>query len=153
VKYDDAAWHYEGNFPAGVAPENGATHIGMFFGWAIQRDLVSDRHHADEDVAFDLERIRNRQLRPRDFVLNWTDGQLTDDDLNDEGNAFAAAYYQERYLADWAELFPDNYRVDDSWENFDRVLAILDWRFDSWREGGDRREVQERQEEQGSLER
>ena len=151
MKYDDASWHYEGNFPEGVPPENGATHIGMFLGWAIQRDLVGDLHRVDEDRAFDLERIKNRHLRPRDFLLNWTDGKLTDDDLNDEGNAFATAYYQKRYLADWAELFPDNYRVADSWENFDRVLAILDWRFDSWREGGERIAVLAGQE-QGSQE-
>jgi hypothetical protein len=151
VKYDDASWHYEGNFPAEVPPENGATHIGMFLGWAIQRDLVGGLHRADEDTAFDLERIKNRHLRPRDFLLNWTDGKLTDDDLNDEGNAFATSYYQERYLADWADLFPDNYRVDDSWENFDRVQAILDWRFDSWREGGEKIAVMAGQE-QGSQE-
>jgi hypothetical protein len=151
VKYDDASWHYEGNFPAEVPPENGATHIGMFLGWAIQRDLVGDLHRADEDTAFDLERIKNRHLRPRDFLLNWTDGKLSADDLNDEGNAFATSYYQERYLADWADLFPDNYRVDDSWENFDRVQAILDWRFDSWREGGEKTAVLAGQE-QGSQE-
>jgi hypothetical protein len=134
MKYDDASWHYGGTFPADLPLENGSTHIGMFLGWAILRDLVGEPHQRDEERAFDLNRIRNRQLRPRDFVLNWCDEKLTDEDLNDEGNVFAADYYQERYLTDWAELFPDNYRIDDSWDNFDRVLALLDRRFSAWQE-------------------
>jgi hypothetical protein len=141
MKYDDASWHSDGNFPEGVPAENSATHVGMFLGWAVLRDLVGDMHRTNEESAFDLERIRNRHFRPRDYVLNWCDGKLTEDDLNEEGNAFAAAYYQESYLADWAELFPDNYRVDDSWQNFDRVIAILDWRYDAWREGTEVREA------------
>ncbi len=141
MKYDDAAWHSDGNFPEGVPAENSATHVGMFLGWAVLRDLVGDTHRTNEESAFDLERIRNRHFRPRDYVLNWCDGKLTEDDLNEEGNAFASAYYQESYLADWAELFPDNYRVDDSWQNFDRVIAILDWRYDAWREGTEVREA------------
>jgi hypothetical protein len=134
MKYDDASWHYSGNFPKDLPLENGSTHIGMFLGWAILRDLVGEPHRRDDERVFDLNRIRNRQLRPRDFVLNWCDEKLTDEDLNDEGNAFAADYYQESYLTDWAELFPDNYRIDDSWANFDRVLALLDRRFDAWQE-------------------
>jgi hypothetical protein len=135
VKYDDASWHYGGNFPAGLPPEHGATHIGMFLGWAIQRDLVGELHRGEPDTAIDLDRVRHRQFHPRDFLLNWCDEKLTDDDLNDQGNAFAAAYYQDHYLDDWAELFPDNYRVDDSWETFDRIAAVLDRRFAAWRDG------------------
>jgi hypothetical protein len=141
MKYDDAAWHSDGNFPQGVPVENSATHLGMFLGWAVLRNMVGDLHRKNGESAFDLERIRNRHFYPRDYILNWCDGKLTEEDLNEEGNAFAAAYYQESFLADWAELFPDNYRVDDSWQNFDRVVAILDWRYDAWREGSEVREA------------
>ena len=153
MKYDDATWHCEGNFPAGLHPDHGATPIGMYLGWAILRDLVGDLHRLDEERAFDLDRVKNRHLRPRDFVLNWSDGMLTTEDLNPEGNAFAEAYYRDLYLADWDELFPDRYRIDDTWENFDRVVAILDWRFDSWREGILKQQVGEVLEELVARER
>ena len=29
AKYDDASWHYGGDFPDDLPEENGATHIGM----------------------------------------------------------------------------------------------------------------------------
>jgi len=156
VKYDDASWHFQGNqgiFPAGLHPDHGATPIGMFLGWAIVRDLVGDLHCLDEERAFDLDRVKNRHLRPRDFLLNWSDGMLTTEDLSPEGNAFAKAYYRDLYLADWDGLFPDRYRIDDTWENFDRVVAILDWRFDSWREGSLEQQVGEVLEELAARER
>jgi hypothetical protein len=134
VTYDDTLRHYGRNFPEGLPADHGATHIGMFLGWAILRDLIGDRHR-EEETAFDLERVRNRQLYPRDFFLNWCDDEkLTDADLNSEGNAFARAYYEE-YFDDWAALFPETYRIDDSWENFDRLVALLDRRFAAWRNG------------------
>jgi hypothetical protein len=134
MKYDDASWHSEA-VPIDVPPDHGATHIGTFFGWALTRGLVGEAHLRDPEVAFDLDRIRDRHLRPRDFVLNWCDGRLGAEDLNEEGNAFAQAYYAESYMADWTDLHPEPYRVDDTWHCFDRMVAILDWRFDSWREG------------------
>jgi len=134
MKYDDASWHYGGDFPQALPADNAATHIGMFLGWAILRDMVGEAHWKDEERAFDLDRVRNRQLRPLDFFLNWCDERLTDVDLSEEGNAFAADYYKETYLADWADLFLDPYGVDDSWENFDLVVALLDRRFMAWQE-------------------
>jgi hypothetical protein len=29
MSYDRADWHYGGNYPKGLPPENGGTHIGM----------------------------------------------------------------------------------------------------------------------------
>jgi len=134
MKYDDASWHFGGGFP-GLPLDRGATHIGMFLGWAILRDLVGDGHRKDAERAFDLDRVRNRHLRPLDFFLNWCDeAQLTETDLSAEGNAFAVDYYRESYLPDWADLFRDPYGVDDSWENFDRVVHLLDRRFVAWQE-------------------
>ena len=33
MKYDDASWHYGGNFPKGLSRKNGATHIAFFLVW------------------------------------------------------------------------------------------------------------------------
>jgi hypothetical protein len=33
MKYDDALWHYEGDYPKKLPNENAAIHIGMFITW------------------------------------------------------------------------------------------------------------------------
>jgi hypothetical protein len=33
MKYDDASWHYGGDFPADLPREAGSTHIAMFLAW------------------------------------------------------------------------------------------------------------------------
>jgi len=30
AKYDDASWHYGGEYPENISEENASTHIGMF---------------------------------------------------------------------------------------------------------------------------
>ena len=41
MKYDDASWHYGGDFPADLPQAAGATHIGMFLAWLIRNDYAS----------------------------------------------------------------------------------------------------------------
>ncbi|WP_265102660.1 hypothetical protein [Acinetobacter sp. 'aerobic (ED)'] len=40
MKYDDASWHYGGDFPADLPQEAGATHIGMFLTWMLLQTLL-----------------------------------------------------------------------------------------------------------------
>ena len=44
MTYDKADWHYGGDFPSDLKPEDGATHIGMFLAWIIENDLISEFH-------------------------------------------------------------------------------------------------------------
>jgi hypothetical protein len=41
MKYDDASWHYGGDFPADLPQAAGAAHIGMFLAWLIRNDYAS----------------------------------------------------------------------------------------------------------------
>jgi hypothetical protein len=66
--------------------------------------------------------------------------KFTDEDLNEEGNRFAEAYFdfeQGSYLADYGETLGeeerDIYYVADTWENFERLKPVLDARFSAWR--------------------
>jgi hypothetical protein len=136
MKYDDASWHFEGDYPDDLPQENGATHIGMFLAWAVGRDLAGDELR--DEVADELTALANRQLTPGAFVLRACDGKLTDEDLNEVGNAFAESYYEPGYLTDYAALFGGGaalYDVEDSWTTFDQVKPVLDRRFDVWRAG------------------
>jgi hypothetical protein len=139
MKYDDASWHYGGDFPKDLPIEAGATHTGMFVAWALLSGLAGGifvNEYPDE-----LERLRSRALTPGQFFLASCDGKFVDEDLNDIGNAFAQSYFdfqQGNYLKDYERLLgsevPTLYHVPDTWENFDRLKPALDRRFAEWRQ-------------------
>jgi hypothetical protein len=139
MSYDRADWHYGGDFPKDLPPEAGGTHIGMFLGWAILRGLEGELHR--EDSVESLDAVRERRMTGRDFLMKECDEKFTAEDLNDEGNAFAEAYFQkdgpDGYVADYEATLGDNlpslYHVEDTWENFDRFAPVLDRRFAEWK--------------------
>ena len=138
MKYDDASWHYGGDFPKDLPVEAGATHIGMFFAWAVLSDLAGEIH--TEEMPADIERLKSRSNTPRTLFLQMCDGKFTDDDLNEEGNAFAQAYYISEtnvYYSDYERTLgvglPGLYYVKDSWETFGTLKPVLDKRFADWR--------------------
>ncbi len=131
MKYDDASWHYGGDFPKGLPDENGATHIGMFLAWIIERDLVSDELRAD--AAAELARVRRRKMTGAQFLMTVCDEKLSSHDLSPEGNRFAKAYFMKEYVQDYADLFepesPSLYELDDTWKNYDRLRPVIEARY------------------------
>src|SRR5690606_19686323 len=101
MKYDDASWHIEGEFPADLPAEAAATHTGMFVAWALLAGLAGEVHI--EDMPEGISRLQARSITPGAFFLAACDGKFTDEDLSDEGNAFAADYFDfehGQYLTD-----------------------------------------------------
>lgn len=140
MKYDDAAWHCGGDFPAGMPPAAGATHAGIYLAWALLAGLGSEYHVVD--CAEDLERLLARKLTPGEYFLAVCDGKLTDEDFGAEGNAFAQTYYQQDnagFIADYQEYLakglPSEYHVADSWMSFAKLQPVLDRRLANWRRG------------------
>jgi hypothetical protein len=73
-------------------------------------------------------------------MMRYCDGKFTDEDLNEEGNAFASEYFdleKGAYLADYEATLGaglrDLYHVSDTWENYERLKPILDRRLSEWR--------------------
>lgn len=136
MKYDDASWHYGGDFPKGLPNENGATHIGMFLSWIIERDLVSDELRAE--AAAELARVKRRKMTGAKFLMTVCDEKLSSADLSPEGNRFAKAYFMKEYLEDYADLFePEHaslYDLADTWKNYDRLRPVLEKRYAAWLE-------------------
>lgn len=138
MKYDDAAWHAGSEFPTDIQADAAATHIGMFVAWAFQHGFASARHlkaNADAVAA-----VQERRMTGRDFVLAHGGGQLADTDLNERGNAFAAAYYEKGFMADWqafaqAHGLASDYHAPDTWATFGDVQRMLDQRFAEWERG------------------
>ena len=147
AKYDDASWHYGGDFPDDLPEENGATHIGMFLTWCIDNDLLSEEQI--EDSEDEIESVKNRKMTGAEFLIDICDEKFTDYDLNDIGNEFATDYYEDgtkfskkhkNYFGDYAEIFDikviDNnldqdslYRIENSWTNYDLIKSRIDKRF------------------------
>ena len=138
MKYDDASWHYGGDFPKDLPDEAGATHTGMFVAWAFLSGFAGEIHLVD--FPDDIPSIESRSVTPGAFFLSACDGKFTDEDLNDEGNAFAAVYFNfktGKFLTDYTEAVgagaPTLYHVPDSWETFDTLKPIFDKRLAEWR--------------------
>ena len=141
-KFDDASWHYGGDFPKGLPDEAGATHIGMFVSWAIRKGLAGAIHK--EDFPNMLKKLETREMTPGAWFVVACDEKFTCEDLNGEGNSFAEVYYCDGeglntnspgYLSDYATTFPecgDLYSVPDTWASFDRLTPVLDRRFAEW---------------------
>ncbi len=140
MKYDDASWHYGGNFPEDLEPIAGATHIALFAAWATLAGL------GGELAADQLPLLKSRSMTPTEWFIAACDEKFTDEDLSDEGNAFARSYYADAegalrdhigsYLGDYEVTFPeatDLYRVAPLWSSFDRLAPVLDQRLAEWR--------------------
>jgi hypothetical protein len=137
-KYDDAAWHcYGGAFPKDLPAAAAATHIAMFVVWALLSGLGGSRHIGTSRQ--DLEQLKSRGITPGQYFLDACDGRFTNEDLNFQGNLFAAGYFGYQYLKDYdntlGENLPSLYHVGDLWESFDRLKPLLNRRFADWTQG------------------
>ena len=136
MKYDDASWHYEGDYPEGLAPEAAMTHIGMFLGWAVDRGM--EGKDLKRECATELELFKAREITGAQLLGRCCDGKLTSEDLNAEANDFAAEYYEKKYFDDYAGTCGEDddvsiYEAPDKWERFGEVSKIIDERYDAWR--------------------
>lgn len=144
MKYDDASWHYAGDFPADLSSDAAATHIGMFVAWCLLNGLGSTTHNRA------LEVLRKRRMTPGQYLLAECDGKITNEDLNLEGNAFAYAYYSHEesscssmsFFGDYADAMTTDgveeeialsiYHVKDLWATYDRIAPRIDKAYREW---------------------
>lgn len=138
MKYDDAEYFFLNFETDTLENEAGATHIGMFMAWMILHEMVSDWHR-DED-ADAIAKVKSHEITGAQFVIDWLDCKLLDDDLSDLGNAFAASYYESGYYGDYMEAMginnetaDDFCRVEDTWANYAKIARVLDQRFDAFK--------------------
>ena len=139
MKYDDAAWHYSGDFPAELPKQAGAIHIGMFLAWLLLHDMVGQEHQSGSVRS--IANLKNRLITGIDFLLLKCDEKLTDADLNQEGDLFAQYYYngesgKRQYLDDYDEALCNElesmYYVEDSWENYDCLEPYINKAYQQW---------------------
>ncbi|HQU82569.1 MAG TPA: hypothetical protein PKY59_05580 [Pyrinomonadaceae bacterium] len=132
---DRMDWHYGNDFPDDLPEENGGTHIGIYLAWIINNNLQGELHNDESAEA--LQKIKNREITGRDFLIEECDEKFWDEDLNEEGLAFTEFYYCEIYFEDYAEVLendlPSIYHAENTWENYDKVALVIDRRFKEWK--------------------
>jgi hypothetical protein len=139
MAYDKAKWHYGGDFPADLPEEQAFVHTGMFLGWLIDRNLVSDQFH--KDFADEIEKFHKRETSgPRIFQL--CDGVFDEEMLSEPGNQFTREYYGNndggygQFLEDYDELLADDldstYHVEDTLDNYNMLKDQIDLRYAEW---------------------
>lgn len=130
MKYDDASWHYGADgFPKDQPDEHGATHIALFLRWCFTKGWAGALHVEDEPE--DVQRVVEGTLSATDFFFKYCDGKLTNEDLTDEGNEFAAQYYgpDGLYLDDYAMHFGQfEYVAPESAHDFVKFSSVLEER-------------------------
>jgi hypothetical protein len=151
TKYDDASWHYDGDYPEDLANENAATHIGIFLAWCINNDLMSEEQI--EDSEQEILAVKNRTMTGAEFLINCCDESFTSDDLTEIGATFVNAYYEDkskfvkRYASfsdDYIDYFNQKaekegfeyetiYHIENTFENYDLIVPIINQRFEEWK--------------------
>jgi hypothetical protein len=135
MKYDDASWHYGGDFPNDLPASAGVTHIAMFAVWCWENGLAGDEILEEAEA---LEAVKRRADTPGNIFAKTSDEKFIDADLNDEGNRFAAFYYGEQgYYNDYAKsvgaAFSTLYHVPDTWETYDKLKLAISHRHQIFR--------------------
>ena len=140
MSYDRADFDYSSDaepLPKGHA----ATHIGMFLAWAVLNELQGDFHR--EHYGEHLEKLRRREITGRQFFEAACSERFSERDLNEEGNAFAQHYYVDEtgkrgaYFADYKKVLaaglPSFWHVADTWENYEKIAAVISRRYEEWK--------------------
>jgi len=133
MKYDDASWHYGGEFPADSPDEFGGTHIGLLLKWCLLKGWAGEE--LLDDCAEDLERLIAGELTGTAFLFQNCDGKFSDVDLSEGGNDFLRGYYGENgpYLADYVAEFGDlMYVAGEQAHDFDKFSQMVDARYETW---------------------
>ena len=139
--YDKAKYHSETIEELGLPPHNASLLDVFFLSWLIKRGLTSGEFESAH--SRELKRYRKDQLSIQDFYYERCDGCLVSDMLNDEGNAFATAYFDFQhgnYLADYEKHLqkdlPSAFHVTYTQENERRFHAVIDARYAQWKQHG-----------------
>ena len=143
VVYDKAKWHYSGDYPKDLPDDQAFVHTGMYLGWIIERNLYSEDFERETGPL--ITQFKSRQVTGSK-IYEWWDGCLIEDMLNDVGNSFSQSYFdfkRGQFLADYEELLagdlPSLYYVPDTWENYEKLRARIDERYDRWKQQGSKK--------------
>ncbi len=135
MKYDSASWHFDSDFPLGLTIENAGTHMGFYMAFIINNNLIGDLHKNISQRG--LEGLIEKKITGRDFLFEFCQGKIDDNDLNELACKFTEYYYLTgMYLEDYTRLLGNKYQsiyhVEDTWENYKLIEEELNLRYREW---------------------
>jgi len=96
---------------------------GMYLAWCARLNLL-DRSFAEQH-AQSILRLHYNDGSCIEMLVTACGGTLKYSQLNKQGAVFTRGYYAD-YLANWRATFGDDiYGVQDSWENYGKIAAVL----------------------------
>ena len=132
MKYDDASWHYGGDFPEHAPIENGGIHIALYLKWAFLKGWAGEIH-LEEDES-EVDKVLSSEMTATEYFFKYCDGKLTDEDFNSDGVAVANRYYGDDglYLDDYANSIDDDlYTISEEQHDFEKLYKIMNSRLES----------------------
>jgi len=137
VVYDKGKYHDATVQESGLPEEQASVHTSFFLGWLIENDLFSEEFSSESGDLINEYRSRTKTAVD---IYEWWDRCLVDDMLNEEGNAFAQAYFdfdKGSYLTDYSKLLvrdlPSEFHVPYSWENQELMSGKITERHQQWK--------------------
>lgn len=135
--FDNVSWHINGDFPKDVDESQGYVYTGFYVGWLVINNLMSDDFVESSRNGITL--FLQRKITAPKFFEEYMDGFFESHQLSDTGILFSKYYYDLKkgnYFNDYDELlsksFPSVFYVKDTWENFDKISARIDKRYQDW---------------------
>lgn len=133
--YDKMKWHSDAeDFPQQLPTNQGAVHIAFFYRWMLEHQLANTTIIEEDDPEL-YEQLMQGQITALDFFIEFYDGVLLDEDLTEEGVAFASTYY-DAYLTDYENLplqlfdgYDSRYAAIYNEENYVLVARLLEGKF------------------------
>jgi hypothetical protein len=141
--YDKAKWHLNDSFPQALDEYQAYVHTGMFLGWLVDNNLVSEEFSVENEQ--EIMSFKNREITGAQLYENACDGVLTLEDLSERGNRFALYYFEfskglfpHDYDSTLCQDLPSIFHVEDSWDNYNLIKPVFDNRFKDYMEAWDR---------------
>ncbi len=133
---DKADWHFNGDFPEELDIYQGYVHTGMFIGWLIENELVTDDFKKEFAPQIDL--IKLRKMSPTKFYQDMLDGVFLNEIITPSAINFVEKYFDFKngqYLTDYENTigkgFSCLYYVQDTWDNYNEIAEAITKRYSS----------------------
>ena len=114
-----------------------ANHIGLFLQWIIDKGFEGENLEAEDCAA-----VRNGQMTGTEFLMQYCDGKLWDDDIREDILPFVNDYYAEgdSYFSDYCDCCLDEtekppYAVISGKEDYDKLSQKIDLAYQNYLQG------------------
>jgi predicted DNA-binding WGR domain protein len=139
IIFDNASWHYGGDFPCELDSHQAYIHTGFFIGWLLRKKLFTSEFQKDNIEG--ISKFLRKDITAPEFYKVYMDGKFMSYELNDQGIAFTIYYFdtdfsKSMYLDDLIAILCKNissiYYIKDNWQNFEIIADLINQRYQDW---------------------